>query len=131
MTTDPPLGEFTRPAPESVVTMRRIGATLFATVVAPAISSVEAPVVDDRLREVIADAPAGLRHLVLDVRNVAMVNSMALGVLVGVYTSCKHRNIQFILTGLRDNVLDLLVTTKMDSVFTICRTPEELEKAIA
>ncbi len=59
-----------------------------------------------------------------------MVNSMALGVFIGVYTTALHRNIRFVLTGVSSTVLDLLETTKMDKVLNICRDAAELDRML-
>ena len=131
MPPDDAYGAFARPDPDTLISFKAYGKMTYATVLVPTISSVEAPVIGEALSQSLAEAPDGFAHLVLDISNVSMVNSMALGVFVSAYTSAMHRGAKFILAGVPDSVLDLLVATKMTSVLRACRNAQELERALA
>ncbi|MHC4991713.1 MAG: STAS domain-containing protein [Planctomycetota bacterium] len=120
-------GAFARPDPDKVASVRQIGTASFIKVNASALSSVEAPVLQDRLHQVITSAHEGVRDIVLDLGHVTLVNSMAIGVLVTAHTSADHRGMRLILTGLSESVLTLLEATKMTSIFTVCRSDADLE----
>lgn len=128
--TDSSYDAFARPDADDLVTFRRLGPVLFATVTTPAISAVETPVVGEALRAAILEAGPDLRHLVVDLEAVGMINSMALGMLVTTYSTALHRDIAVVLMAVREPVLDLLNLTKLAKLLTICRTAEDLERAL-
>ncbi len=78
------------------------------------------------LRELTAD---GNVALVIDLGSVRRMNSMALGVLVGVHANYVKRGGRVILADLDKNLEDLLTVTKLARVFEIGPTlPDALRK---
>lgn len=78
------------------------------------------------LRELTAD---GNLALAIDLGSVRRMNSIALGVLVGVHTNYVKRGGRVILADLDRNIEDLLTITKLARVFEIGPTlPDALRK---
>jgi anti-sigma B factor antagonist len=65
--------------------------------------------------------------IVIDLKNVQLMNSSGLGILIGAVTLLKNNKGGLRLVQVPDKVLALLKTTKLNSVFQICSTVEEAE----
>jgi hypothetical protein len=68
-----------------------------------------------------AAAPAGVRHIVLDLQNVQYMDSMCVGVLVELLTTLKEAGGRIALVNASANVEYLFKLTRLDRVFPICR----------
>ena len=66
-------------------------------------------------------APAGVRHVVLDLQNVQYMDSMCVGVLVELLTTLKEAGGRIALVNASTNVEYLFKLTRLDRVFPICR----------
>ena len=62
--------------------------------------------------------------VVIDLKNVELMNSSGLGILIGAVTLLKNNNGGLRLIQIPDKVLALLKSTKLDTVFEICSTFE-------
>jgi anti-anti-sigma factor len=84
----------------------------------------------DKLRRTVRELAAdGNLALVIDLGGVGRMNSMALGVLVGVHTNYAKRGGRVILADLDKRIDDLLTVTKLARVFEIGPSlPEALRK---
>lgn len=67
------------------------------------------------LREELSEKP---RKLIMDLSEVEIVDSMSLGLLVGLYLRCQELGIQFVFVGVSPDVRRLFETTNLDKVFT-------------
>ncbi|MCP3903085.1 MAG: STAS domain-containing protein [Planctomycetes bacterium] len=122
---------FTPPAASALVSFRTIGGTLFATITAGAISSIEVGTIRETLRQALEQAPKGLlRHFVLDLEAVTFVNSEAIGMFVAMHSASEHRGATLILAAVTKPVLEVLVATHLQRVLTICTSPHQLEEAL-
>ena len=128
MSTDDLQHSFT--SPDGLVSFRDASSVLYASVQAKTITTIETPLIGNALSKAVKEAPDGLRCLVIDMEQVTMVNSSALGMFVTTYTTALHRNAKIILSGVTDTVLDILTVTRLNSMFTVCRTAGELESAL-
>jgi anti-anti-sigma factor len=132
VTPSDPYQSFARPDPDSIVSFREIGTTLYATVNAEVLSTVETNVLGDAFRERLAAAgEGGIRHVVADVERVTMMNSQAFSMLLSTHSDAQSRGARLILSGVTAGVMEMLESTRMTSILTVCRTPEELEAALA
>ena len=108
---------------ESPVTLERKGAALVAR---PRVKMLE-PVVLRRLARSIDDASEsdpGIALVVLDLSAVAIVPSLALGLLVQTLNKCKERRQRLKLAGVQPQIRKVLTLTRMDEVFDLADSVE-------
>ncbi|MFP4528415.1 MAG: STAS domain-containing protein [Candidatus Kapaibacterium sp.] len=72
------------------------------------------------------DTPA--KCLIVDLRNVRLINSSGLGMLVSGLSTLRKQNMAFMLADVPDKVLNLLKMTHLDKVFQIYPNAEEAIK---
>ncbi len=69
----------------------------------------------NELREELSQQP---RKLIMDLSEVQVVDSMSLGLFVGLYLRCQELGIEFVFVGVSPDVRRLFETTNLDKVFT-------------
>ncbi|MEE2908274.1 MAG: STAS domain-containing protein [Planctomycetota bacterium] len=69
--------------------------------------------------------------IVLDLSKVGLITSPAIGALIVIHKRMMSTNKQFILHNLSSMLLEALCFLKLDHVLTICRTDQELDKALS
>ena len=74
---------------------------------------------------------AGTRCLVVDLSGVAHMNSMALGVMIGLHTSYVNRKGKFKLCHLDTKIQNMLVITRLGLVFDVYATEREAVESFA
>jgi len=74
---------------------------------------------------------AGKKKLVLDLKNVTMIDSSGLGALVAVYTSAKSAEATLRLCNLGSRSNELLQITKLYTVFEVSDTEADALRAMA
>jgi anti-sigma B factor antagonist len=80
----------------------------------------------DRFREVVADfIEQGNRSLVVDLQKVNYLNSSGLGALISTHTTYGKNGGAVKLSGLSNNVQNLLIMTKLIDVFEVYDTVDE------
>ena len=67
----------------------------------------------------------GVRHMVIDLTNVAVMNSSGLGMLVGASTSLRSAGGSVVVAGANDKILGLFKMTRLDSVLAQYATRDE------
>lgn len=67
----------------------------------------------------------GIKFLVIDLRNVKLINSSGLGMIVSAYTTLKKDTIELILINVPEKIQNLLAITHLDSIFSQYRTFED------
>jgi len=63
--------------------------------------------------------------IIIDLKNVELMNSSGLGILIGAVTLLKNNNGGLRLIQVPDKIMALLKSTKLNTVFYICGTLEE------
>lgn len=113
--------------PRQMATYDRLGRTLVAT---PIVATLSGPDAAALARELIhkielaaadTEAPASVRHVVLDLQNVQYMDSMCVGVLVELLTTLKEAGGHIALVNASGNIEYLFKLTRLDRVFPICR----------
>lgn len=56
------------------------------------------------------------QKLIMDLGNMAVMDSMALGLLVGLYLNCKELGVEFALTGVTQDIMNLLNATNLTQI---------------
>lgn len=91
------------------------------------VGGAETDVLEDAIRTLLAD---GNRRLVLDLSEVVMLNSLAVGVLMGCRQSYKSRDGLVVLCGLNRRILRVFLLTQLTLVFELHTTLGEALAAI-
>jgi anti-sigma B factor antagonist len=71
----------------------------------------------------------GNNRIVLDLMDLKYVNSSGLNVLINILTKCRTKGGEAVISGVSKKVSELLVITKLNTVFTVAENREDaLEK---
>ena len=80
----------------------------------------------DQFREVVADfVEQGNKSLVVDLEKVGYMNSSGLGALISTHTTYSKIGGAVRLSGLTNNVQNLLIMTKLIDVFDVCDSVDD------
>ena len=79
------------------------------------------PMVD----EVIATVETGVVKILLDLHQLRYINSSGLNVLINILTKARKAGGDVAVCGVNEKNNELLVITKLDSIFNVCETKEE------
>ncbi|MCC6349576.1 MAG: STAS domain-containing protein [Candidatus Eisenbacteria bacterium] len=107
------------------MTIRQVGDI---TVVSPTgwlVGGEETDRLEDQVRELLAN---GNRRLVIDLGGIAMMNSLAVGALMGCRQSYRNRDCHMVLCGLNTRLARMFLITQLTLVFELHET---LEAALA
>lgn len=66
----------------------------------------------------------GAKLIIADLKNVSVMNSSGLGMLVSALSNLKNTNVAFVLSSVPKKVLSLLEMTHLDKVFSIYKNNE-------
>ncbi len=72
----------------------------------------------------------GTRVIILELKNLKYMNSMGLGTLITMLTKARKTSGEVIICGVSQKIKELLIITKLNSVFTVTETLEEAIKKI-
>jgi anti-anti-sigma factor len=104
---------------------------LVALVRGPRVGEREAMIVSSELNAAFARVQRRLRVLVLDLSEVAHLSSMGLGMCIDArHRAAEHRAVT-VLYGASRELRDLLRTVKVERLYRVANTEEELRRAIA
>jgi anti-sigma B factor antagonist len=78
--------------------------------------------VHEKVKQILADKKS---RIVIDLSDVAWINSSGLGMLMGCLTSVKNAGAEMKLTGVTDKVKNLFVITKLITLFDVFETVQE------
>lgn len=71
----------------------------------------------------------GIKLIVADLKNVNVMNSSGLGMLVSSLSNLKNQEVAFVLSSVPKKVMSLLEMTHLDKVFNIYKSVEEASKS--
>ena len=77
------------------------------------------------LRDQVKEALGGSKQVVLNLANVHYIDSSGVGTLVGLYASAKAAGVSLKLAALSGRVKDVLVITKLGSIFEMYESAED------
>jgi anti-sigma B factor antagonist len=80
------------------------------------------------VQEVLDDIAKGTNLILMDMENLKYINSSGLSVIINILTKARKAGGDVAICSVTPKVAELLVITKLDSIFNICKTRE---KAIA
>ncbi|MEE2682256.1 MAG: STAS domain-containing protein [Planctomycetota bacterium] len=110
------------------VSFSRTPSALIARAVTPAIGQREAPIVETEILDALADSPQGCKWLVMDFSAVSVLSSMGLGMCVELRRHAKERKMRTALFGLNGHLRDLFRMMKVDRLYKIVHSKDDLRK---
>jgi anti-anti-sigma factor len=85
----------------------------------------------DELRRVLEELKAGdNKKMVVDLGKVSHLNSIAIGELVGAYTSYQRRGGRIVLANVDKRIQNVFVVTKLSLVFEVAESRQDAVKAL-
>ena len=111
------------------VNFEQDGATLIARLAGPNVGQREASIITEAFHTALDDHPTA-KNFLIDLSEVAFMNSMGIGMLVDVRGVATARKMKLVLGGVKAELEQLLKMVRLDKLFTICTTDEQLKKAL-
>lgn len=98
------------------------GEVVFIELSGDIIGGPDAGVLNTKIRELV---DSGKPKIAIDLSQVDLMNSTGLGILIGALTTVKKSNGDLVLVNVTARIKNLLVITKLDSVFRIFNSMNE------
>ncbi len=102
----------------SMVRVERAGDFAVGRVVCPSVSQRESSVIQNEME---GAGPGSRWRLVLDLKDVSMLSSVGLGMLITLHKKCSEGGGKFAIFGLSKDLNDLIKMTKLDKLLSIAR----------
>ena len=102
--------------------IKEIGAVSVIHVKGNLIGGPETITVHEKVKQILGEKKS---RIVIDLSDVAWINSSGLGMLMGCLTSVKNAGAEMKLTGVTDKVKNLFVITKLITLFDVFETVQE------
>jgi anti-anti-sigma factor len=117
-------------APQDFVEFTHPGGHLLAKVVVPSVGQNEAPVIREQIVSRLGEAAKG-KSLIIDLSQVSLVSSLGLGTFVDLRNNAEKAGLRPVVYGLNRHLLDLFRLMKIERLFTMLRSPNELDELTA
>jgi anti-anti-sigma factor len=111
--------------------MGRKGGTLIVRPAGPRVGEPEASTICPKVKAAIGDMGGSFRHLVLDLSYVQIMSSYGLGMCIELRNHAKGRQAGTVLFGMCHDIRELFRIMKLDQLFTIALTPNQLAEIVA
>lgn len=72
----------------------------------------------------------GIKKIIVDLTEMKYMNSTGLSILINLFTQTRNRGGELVITNIPDKINNLLVITKLNSIFNIENTVEEAKKIL-
>lgn len=99
--------------------------------VGPNIGQRETPIITEEVVPAIKEAGKGLGVLLLDLRDVTFMASMGLGMCIAFRNQAVANGAKAILFGASSDLLGVLTMMRIDKLYSIAKSEDELRKLIA
>jgi anti-anti-sigma factor len=119
------------PGTPQFVRTRWNGGMLTVRPVGPVVSQREAPIVAEEVRNVIRRNEALLKCLVIDLSQVTMLGSMGLGMCIDIRNIALRLGAKSVLYGLRPEIAELFRMMRVERLYTIAKSADELKRLAA
>ena len=70
----------------------------------------------------------GLRKIIIDLTEMKYMNSTGLNVLINIFTQARNKGGEVVITNIPEKINELLIITKLNSIFNIEKTVEAAKK---
>ena len=72
----------------------------------------------------------GIKKIIIDLTDMGYMNSTGLSVLINIFTQARNKGGEVIITNIPEKINQLLVITKLNSIFNIEETVEDAKKIL-
>ena len=96
--------------------------------VGPSVGQREAPIITEDATQQIDGLSNELRALVIDLSDVAMVTSMGLGMCIDLQNKAKKAKAKSVLFGTNDDVFGVFKMMKIDKLYKVAKSNDDLVK---
>ena len=72
----------------------------------------------------------GIKKIIIDLSDMQYMNSTGLSILINIFTQTRNRGGEVIITNIPEKINNLLVITKLNSIFNIEPTVEDAKKIL-
>jgi len=72
----------------------------------------------------------GLKKIIIDLSEMQYMNSTGLSILINIFTQARNKGGEVIITNIPEKINQLLVITKLNSIFNIEETVEDAKKVL-
>ncbi|MGB0887882.1 MAG: STAS domain-containing protein [Vicingaceae bacterium] len=86
--------------------------------------------IEDLLDEVEFNTNQGVKKLILNLAEMEYMNSTGLSILINIFTQTRNKGGEVIITNIPEKINQLLVITKLNSIFNIEKTVEDAKKIL-
>lgn len=86
--------------------------------------------IQDLLEEIDFYFNDGIKKIIIDLSEMQYMNSTGLSVLINIFTQARNRGGEVIITNIPEKIKQLLIITKLNSIFNIEETVEEAKKVL-
>ena len=86
--------------------------------------------IEDLLDEVEFNTNQGVKKLILNLAEMEYRNSTGLSILINIFTQTRNKGGEVIITNIPEKINQLLVITKLNSIFNIEKTVEDAKKIL-
>lgn len=110
--------------------MVRKGGTLIVRPTGPRVGEAEASTICPKVKAAMDEMGGSLRHLVLDLSHVQIMSSYGLGMCIELRNHARSRQANAVLFGMCMDIRELFRIMKLDQLFTIALTPNQLAEIV-
>lgn len=72
----------------------------------------------------------GIKKIIIDLAKMQYMNSTGLSILINIFTQARNRGGEVVITDIPDKINQLLIITKLNSIFNIEETVEDAKKVL-
>jgi len=72
----------------------------------------------------------GLKKIIIDLSDMQYMNSTGLSILINIFTQARNKGGEVVITNIPEKINQLLVITKLNSIFNIEETVEDAKKVL-
>jgi anti-sigma B factor antagonist len=72
----------------------------------------------------------GIKKIIIDLSKMQYMNSTGLSILINIFTQARNRGGEVVITNIPEKINQLLVITKLNSIFNIEDTVEDAKKVL-
>jgi anti-sigma B factor antagonist len=114
-----------------VVDITAAGGVVTARIIAPSVEERPANLILARTREAMEEVGDGLTDLVLDFSDVDFINSSGLAACIELRHGAAAKGARTIIYHPKDDVLQVFTMVKVDRLYTIAHTADELKNLVS
>tara|TARA_B100000809_G_scaffold105206_1_gene103709 strand:- start:57 stop:401 length:345 start_codon:yes stop_codon:yes gene_type:complete len=86
--------------------------------------------IQEMLNDIEFHASEGIKKLIIDLTEMEYMNSTGLSILINIFTQARNKGGEVIITNIPEKINQLLVITKLNSIFNIEETVEDAKKIL-